>query len=444
MINPQTMDIIAPILAVFAQFERQQIIARIVASKEALRNAGRWGNGPAPYGFQIVHVNGGAYLAEDPESAAIVRDLVARVISGVRIGTLVRELNDNGTLSPADYARHKSGKLAADDEKRRKEGKPVKRTKWTDTALRDMLSSDTLTGTLMHDPRPQEEKTDANGKRVKLRARDLRPVLDDDGNPVKCTVDGKGIITDAQLARVREALDATSKPQRQRATDTMLLHVAHCSACDSPMYANAKADGSAYRCTNRECASRATIAAARLEPYVIDRVLSQIGHVRPMVTASVVADVSAELAKTQAAYDSLAEALERAEGNARRTAMLESRMARVEARLDALETQQANAGTRTMVPAETTIAEDWERAEDDSARRALLQSLGILVTVRRGGRYDAVEDRVAVLIPAKLTAAAYDGDADGMDTPGTETSREHTRRLSRAADVDAPAWTDAA
>jgi hypothetical protein len=150
------------------------------------------------------------------------------------------------------------------------------------------------------------------------------------------------------------------------------------------MYANATASGSSYRCVNRECESRATIAADRIEPFVSDRVLSQIGDVRPMVTASVAADVSAELAKTQAAYDSLAEALERAEGNDRRTAMLESRMERVETRLDALETQQANAGTRTMVPADTTIREDWERAEDGSARRALLQSLGIRVTVRRG------------------------------------------------------------
>lgn len=419
MISPQTIDIIAPILAVFAQFERQQTIARVVASKEALRTAGRW-DGPAPYGYRVVRANGGAYLAEDPESGAIVRDLAERVTSGVRIGTLVRELNANGTLSPADYAR-------------RKAGKPVKGSKWTDSALRDLLASDTLTGTLLHDPRSQAEKTDANGKRVKLRARDLRPVIGDDGRPVKCTVDGTGILTDTQLARVREALTANGRgPVRERATDTELLHVAFCGTCGTALHANARKTraSSSYRCPNTACTARASIAANRLEPYVADRVISQIGHVRPLVVASVVADVSAELAATQAAYDSLAEALERAEGNARRTATLEARMTRVEARLDALETQQAHAGTRTMVPAETTIAEDWARAEDGSARRALLRSLDIRVTVRRGGRYDAVADRVDVTIPDALTGAAYDGDPD-VSTPDTRGGAD-VRKLSRA------------
>jgi hypothetical protein len=49
-----------------------------------------------------------------------------------------------------------------------------------------------------------------------------------------------------------------------------------------------------------------------------------------------------------------------------------------------------------------------------------------------------VADRVAVMIPAALTGAAYDGDpdADGPAVPGGA----DVRTLSRAVGVDMPEW----
>ena len=414
VLSPGGSATVGKIMAAIAEIERDMIIARTVTAKDRLRKQGRWPGGKAPYGFRIVKRDGGKYLDIDPETGPRVREMVRRVIAGTRIETLVDELNAAGVLAPSAYGRVQRGRPPENS-------RTGKLPKWTATALKDLLMSPTLTGTLMHDPRPQHEKTDANGKRVKARAKDLRPVLDAEGRVVKV---GPELISEAEHLRVREALKSRSVPMGARATDTMLLHIAECAGCGHAMYTNFHRNKgySTYRCANKDCTAHAFIADKLIEPYVASEVLAAIGAFRPLIKAAEVADVSAEIARDRAAVESLSEALVTLPAGSPAWDAVMAQLTATNKRLAKLEEQQARAGEATWVPAPTTFAEDWHAAPDDSARRALLRMAGVRVTVRKAAPGLTVADRVTVEITNPDALAV----ADTLDAIATEETTLNT------------------
>jgi len=422
VLSPGGSGTVGKIMAAVAEIERDMIVARVVTAKDRLRKQGRWPGGKAPYGYRIVKRNGGAYLDIDPETGPRVREMVRRVIAGTRIETLVNELNTTGVLAPSAYARVQQGRPPESP-------RTGKLPKWTATVLKDLLMSPTLTGTLMHDPRPQNEKRDANGRRIKARAADLRPVLDADGRVVKV---GPPLISEADHIRVREVLESRSVPMGARATDTLLLHIAYCAGCGGPLYANARKDrpSNAYRCTNRHCTARAFIGDTIIEPYVASTVLAAIGEYRPMVKAAEIADVSAEIARDRAAIRSLSEALATLPAGSPAWQGVMAQLTATNQRLTRLEKQQERAGEATWVPAQTTWAEDWHAAPDDSARRALLRMAGVRVTVRKAAPGLTVSDRITVEITDPHVLAAVDtvdaiaAEETTLTTPAADAARD--------------------
>lgn len=87
---------IASMLAMFAEFERDAIKERIAEGREALRREGRWGGGHPPYGYRPVKVDGGWKLEPDPDASEVVRELVSRVIGGASVLSVCRDLNERG------------------------------------------------------------------------------------------------------------------------------------------------------------------------------------------------------------------------------------------------------------------------------------------------------------------------------------------------------------
>jgi site-specific DNA recombinase len=82
-------------LGMFAQFERDTIIDRVIAGMERKAAAGKWKGGRRPYGYQVSPAT--STLIPDQDEAAVVR-LTFALYTTDRLGgkTIARTLNDRG------------------------------------------------------------------------------------------------------------------------------------------------------------------------------------------------------------------------------------------------------------------------------------------------------------------------------------------------------------
>ncbi len=85
------------ILLTFAQFEREMLADRIRDKAHALRRAGRWIGGAAPYGYDLVD----GRLILNRKEAATIRLIYARYLELQSSNQVVREMRNDGMLSKA-------------------------------------------------------------------------------------------------------------------------------------------------------------------------------------------------------------------------------------------------------------------------------------------------------------------------------------------------------
>ncbi|MGB4010031.1 MAG: recombinase family protein [Zwartia sp.] len=92
----------ANILATFAEFEREQIRARVRNSRKHLQKVGRWTGGRLPYGLRAANIpqSPGKRLERDPVAADIIRRIVDDVMAGKAITAVARQLQAEGVPSP--------------------------------------------------------------------------------------------------------------------------------------------------------------------------------------------------------------------------------------------------------------------------------------------------------------------------------------------------------
>lgn len=96
-------------LGMFAQFERDTIIDRVIAGMERKAAAGKWKGGRRPYGYQVDPAT--STLITDQDEAAVVR-LIFGLYARDRLGgkTIARTLNDRGhrTTTGGTWSAHRS------------------------------------------------------------------------------------------------------------------------------------------------------------------------------------------------------------------------------------------------------------------------------------------------------------------------------------------------
>lgn len=346
-------------------------------SKAQLRKQGRWANGAPPFGYVVVPatVNGvkGKYLAPCPETAPVVRDMARRIIVGTRVDTLVEELNAADVLSPADRARVLYG------------GEP-RGTRWTASVVKDLLTSYRMLGYQVYDPRSQREKRDEQGKRVKLKAKDLAVLYGEDGRPVTVTLDGKGLVDVETFALVRDAIGSRTTRPTTYVTDTLLKGMIVCGGCERPLHRNAREGMSAkWRCKTAGCTVRAVVVDSVVAPVVTTSFLETWGDVTLWrdVNASddgahaSLADAETRLTVHTAALDKVAP------GSPAFEAVLD-RMNAVSAEVAALRERVAASASVRRVYDTVTLGERWHAADDDGQRRTLLRDVGTVARVAPG------------------------------------------------------------
>lgn len=229
---------VANVLATFAQFESEQIGARVKSAQTHLVAEGKWRGGRRPFGWKPVeHESGKGYrLAIDPEEAAVVREVVERVMAGEHLHAIAGDLNRRGVRSA--------------------HGHP-----WVRGTLRQVLTRPTMIG--RHGAERMVSDREYAALQVKLQRKERAP---------------------RNLERPRGLVPGS---------------VLTCGACGRPMRETFQAGRPVYRCTARNipgdggCSLQASTRA--VDRLVEERLLSVMGS-RPVavVAEPVTVDPAAE------------------------------------------------------------------------------------------------------------------------------------------------------
>lgn len=198
-----TGRLLANILIMFAEFERERIAGRRREAQVKIRQQARWGGGHVPLGYVKRKASNGWVLVPDPGAVALIERIAADLIAGSSARSICGELTSEETLTPRG------------------------KSQWRPGGLIRIMRSATLKGLVVT----------AQGEIVR----------GDDGLPVR----REPVLDDSTWRQVQEALDRASRQKSgQRAGAAPLLRVAFCGRCGSPMYRARKQgrDYSYYTC----------------------------------------------------------------------------------------------------------------------------------------------------------------------------------------------------
>ncbi len=191
-------QIIAGVIAGFAQMEAEAISARVADARRVLIRNGRVVGGATPYGWRSVpNPDGPGYvLTQDPERVGYVHAMVDRTLAGQSIYSTVQWLDEVGAPLPS--------------------GSQMNRTRgdgWSYSTVERLLRHPVLAGMTLYNP----------GNRKKERGADV--LRDGDGLPV--VDESVAIMSVHEWRAMVKALDerdsAQSKPVALRAKTSALL-----------------------------------------------------------------------------------------------------------------------------------------------------------------------------------------------------------------------------
>ncbi|WP_405184738.1 recombinase family protein [Streptomyces albidoflavus] len=404
VVSPENASIIVNVLAAFAEYERDMIKDRITNSKVYFRARGNHLGGNTPYGYRVTGPVNNKRWAEDPVSAAVIRECADRLVNhGATVTGLVRELNERGVLPPAEHARQRAGR-------------DLRGQRWGSSALRDVLYTPAVRGWLI--------QADAEGKR---RVFAKQPVLDAEGMPVAA---GPALLDAETWSAVRAIIDGRAVGRgTPRGGKSLLLHVAVCAECDGPMYRQRRfvneVDYSTYVCregVGKNGSHRANVVTARyLEELVEADYLERWGAFALQRWQEADGSAVLQLGEVSGQLDNLVGSLANLPAGGRAAQRVTAQITALEARMTALESEAAHAVGR-WVDAGGTVADAWAERDTDG-RRSLLKDLGARVTVRPATpgapkRFDPARVKVTYLGPAWVR------DADPYDVRMAEIEME--------------------
>ena len=316
---------IANVLIAFAQFERERTGERRAEAAEKLRALGRWNGGRVPYGYLFKEGNGG--LRQNPDTAPVVRRIVSEIIAGAPMSVVCEKLTAENVPTPR--------------------GAPT----WQTKALTKIVSSRYLRGELQYKG---------------------HSVLDSDGSPVMIT--DEPLITEHEWDLLADMLKDRARPRgtyQHAAGVHLLLRIAYCGECGSPMYHQHNGPNDYYRCAGKH--GIPAMRAKTLEDAVTDALLRTYGQRAIERRASTGKDYASELRLTERQLDEL-------DGAYRAGTISIERFSKnsqtLEARRDELELLVKQAQEANWEPTGETVAQRWERS-DAEARHMMLRRLGL-------------------------------------------------------------------
>ena len=316
--------LIAKILIMFAEFERQRIGERRRDTAAKMRKNGQWGGGPPPYGY-MTKDGGNGLLYQDPVTAPVVQLIVRLIIDGYSFLTIAAMLNADGTP------------------------RPRKAPEWRVQSITRIARSRYLRGELQY-----------QGATVR----------DDDGNPVMLT--DEPLVSESEWDQLQQAINLISRPGKgRRETNHFLLRIVYCGECGSPLYHQLTGRNKYYRCPNSH--GLPSYRAEELERVITEDLLRRYGDVGLERRVGNVHDYGADLRLAQKELDELEEQYLAHALSAERFARMATRL---EARISELTVlAEASKGEQWERTGET-VASRWDRL-DAPGRQTMLRRLGL-------------------------------------------------------------------
>ncbi|MFF8942829.1 recombinase family protein [Streptomyces sp. NPDC014864] len=347
---------VATMLAVLAEWERDMIRGRILEGHATRRTQGRWVSGRAPFGYQIVRRDGAAYLAVDEDQAELIRTAVRKLIE------------EQGTVTG-------TARIVGLGERQ-----------W-----RRLLKAPTLRGQREH-----------KGKLV----------CGPDG--VTPVVFAEPIITAAQRKAILTRLDAlaTGKERAPRQAAPLVAGLGGCWKCGQRLNGGKQRTGvPRYRCKTG-CVS---MTADLLDQRVTDDFHTRWANMAEYsVRLEGGNDMSEAMAEAQEAAERIAAQMSQA--GPLMMAKLAEKAEELEAAYASLRAAHDPDVREVLVPTGRTLGDAWAAAEGNTqARTALLADLGLHVTLYPKERAERLKIEWAIG-GDDIDLAEYLGDLDAEES----------------------------
>lgn len=387
MTSPQG-EAFATILAVFGQMEAATIRSRVMAARDHLLRSGRYVGGALPYGFRkIANPDGPGYIiAQDKAQAPVLREMADRTLEGNSIYSTMRWLNDAGIPT-------KTGRTGTDA--------------WRYNTVDRLMRNPLLAGMVPHNP----------GHVSKRRGEDV--VRDENGLPV--VDEALAVMPLDQWRAMQEKLDEPT-PRRQpramrRKHSGVLSGLVWCGdpRHDEPvrMWRGTVGSGTgprpAYTCGGPGGCHQ-TLSNA--EDLIVARFLAERGD---QFRLTMVEEVYNEQSiQAREATIRLADLWREVVSDTTPPERVAEIMAEVP-RLKELQATPAEPSEVTLraVSSDQTYAEEWEAAETDEQRRAIIGDALDRIVVRRGAQ-GAWTDK------AKMDRCTFEWRPAGQVEPPTD------------------------
>ncbi|MEC3996773.1 recombinase family protein [Actinacidiphila sp. DG2A-62] len=315
------------------------------------------------YGYRFVRLFPTAkvdHVEIDPVAAEVIRNVAKRILTDrtgkITVHTEAARLNREGVLSPSDHRAVMYGRAP-------------RGVKWDRRTLRDILISEAALGYLIHGG---------------------RAVLGRDGHPVRLA-DGLWDRTTRSALITATAPKETGTQQRAPKGERLLSAVMVCGVCGQRAYVGNKRGEHTYRCIGRmsgwaesaDCKPAPQVTGSVADATVTGWFLDRYGSGQVMRRefdpgtghAQRIAELEADRARLR---DDRRAGLYDAPDDTEWFRVEYARMGREIADLRSLPDRPS--GMR-MIPTGQTIADQWEQAHDDAARREILTSYGVRVLI---------------------------------------------------------------
>ena len=200
---------------------------------------------------------------------------------------------------------------------------------------------------------------------------------------------GPAVLDAETWSAVRMILDGKAKGRGvERTGKALLLHVARCSECDGPMYRQRREvrgkDYSTYVCrkgVGKQGTHRPNVVvAAPIEAMVTADCLKVFGRASLMRWAEPDGSAVLQLSEVTTQIERLAGNLVHLDPNGPAARIAISQLTALERRQAELRAEAEHAVGR-WVDAGGTLADEWDRRDDDETRRNLLADLGARVVI---------------------------------------------------------------
>lgn len=357
---------IAGVIAGLAEGELEAITERVVASKRAIRKAGRFQGGPAPFGYRTVERDGGGKeLAKDPAEQKTLQWIFQQALANRPVAHIVNDLNGN-----------------TDGINESKRGG----RKWYDTTVIKLLENKVYLGWTMH-----------NGQ----------PVLGDDGEPVRRC---EPSISIEDFNRIQQLRDQRGYRVRSAPETSPLLGVIECWECGKNMHINRHnkrgVTSTAYFCRYHE--KHLTVNAKVAEETFAELFLDTVADL-PILEKqiSVIQSSAEQLAEARATYKDIADYLPSAPDEAMRKELFRQ-LDIVGRKIQELEKSVHTSDGVSWVDTGVTYGQRWAELDTDG-RRELVTAAGIRYRVRQikpGNRWYPPIQETELILPEQLRLLA--------------------------------------